>query len=107
MAYSYSKIQRYRVTAKDGQTFEGFVFASNEKDRSHELWIYGDVQVSMNEDALRRQYDEQVHSNYPFEGFITPVGHVATIVDAAVVVPVGGPLTLDELEQRNKRRVHI
>lgn len=105
MAFSYSGIQRYEVTSKDGKQFAGHVFPSLEKDRRHELWIYDDIAIELNPQALNAQrYAEEVQTERPFETWIHPVRHVATVVDAASVVPVGAPLSLTDLQQRNKRK---
>lgn len=106
MAFSYSGIQKYQVTEKHGKhVFTGHVFPSMEKDRRHELWVYEDINIELNPGALNAQkYADEIQGERPFETWITPVRHIATVVDAASVVPVGAPLSLADLQQRNKRK---
>lgn len=102
MAYSYSAIQRYRVTARDGQVFEGHVFERPAKDRDGELWVYADIDMHLRADLLHRDYTDEIVKERPFDMRISPKQHVATVVDAAAVVPLGAALSLSDLEQRIK-----
>lgn len=101
MAYFYNIIERYRITSRDGQTFDGHV--EERPQRDGELWIYRDVVVQVPLEALRREYNKQIQADNPFSYQVKGVEHVATVVDAAAVVPVGAPLSLSDLEQRIRR----
>ena len=98
MPFFYSPIQRYKVIDRHGGEFTGFVF-----DHDGKLWIYADVEIPLTAEVVRRLYDRKVQDDRPFHDNLVPKTHVATVEEFASVVPVGAPLSVDDLQQRATR----